>query len=88
MFADIAMLDDDFPVIIGLAEVENRGVAEDIAASERLASAGYRVVHFDSPDERGIDVAFCIVPSVSGSSGVARCGPMCRSYPIFGRAIF
>ncbi len=62
VFADIAMLDDDFPVIIGLAEVENRGVAEDIAASERLASAGYRVVHFDSPDERGIDVAFLYRP--------------------------
>lgn len=59
---DIAEIDDDFPVVIGIAEVENRSVAEDIAASERLAPAGYRVVHFDSPDERGIDVAFLYRP--------------------------
>lgn len=58
VFSDITALDDDFPIVIGVAEVENRGVVESIAATEKLAPAGYRIVHFDSPDERGIDVAF------------------------------
>lgn len=58
VFSDIAALDADFPAVIGVAEVENRGVVEDIATAEKLALADYRIVHFDSPDERGIDVAF------------------------------
>lgn len=57
VFSDITALDDDFPAVIGVAEVENRGIVEDIAAA-KLAAADYRIVHFDSPDERGIDVAF------------------------------
>ncbi len=58
VFSDIAAFDDDFPIVFGVSEVENRGVVEDIAAAEKLAPADYRIVHFDSPDERGIDVAF------------------------------
>ncbi len=58
VFSDIAASDDGFPIVIGVAEVENRGVVEDIAATKKLAPADYRIVHFDSPDERGIDVAF------------------------------
>jgi endonuclease/exonuclease/phosphatase family metal-dependent hydrolase len=45
------------PVIVGLCEIENRAVLEDLAATERLKGAGYAIVHHDSPDERGIDVA-------------------------------
>lgn len=45
------------PVIVGLAEVENRKVLEDLIASRHLINKGYDLVHFDSPDERGIDVA-------------------------------
>lgn len=62
VLSDIAEIDDDFPVVIGVSEVENRGVVEDLAASEALAPARYRIVHFDSPDERGIDVAFLYRP--------------------------
>ena len=58
VFADMAAPDGALPAVIGVAEVENRGVVEDIVATERLAPADYRIVHFDSPDERGIDVAF------------------------------
>ncbi len=47
----------DFPVIVGLAEVENRGVVEDIANSKILEEANYGVCHYDSDDERAIDVA-------------------------------
>jgi len=45
------------PVIMGLSEVENRSVVEDLVATPPLKAAGYKVVHYDSPDARGIDVA-------------------------------
>ena len=45
------------PVIIGLAEVENRRVLEDLINEPALINSNYGIVHFDSPDRRGIDVA-------------------------------
>lgn len=46
------------PVIIGGAEIENRGVLEDLVKEPALIGNDYGVVHFDSPDKRGIDVGF------------------------------
>ncbi len=46
------------PVIIGVCEVENRRVLEDLVKHPRLLDKNYKVVHFDSPDKRGIDVGF------------------------------
>ncbi len=45
------------PAIIGVAEVENRTVLEDLVRSKHLASKGYGIIHYESPDMRGIDVA-------------------------------
>lgn len=45
------------PDIIGLSEVENKQVIEDLIAHPILQEKGYGIVHYDSPDERGIDVA-------------------------------
>jgi len=45
------------PVILGVAEVENRYVLERLVNSKFLESKGYSFAHFDSPDERGIDNA-------------------------------
>lgn len=45
------------PAIIGLSEVENRTVVEDLANDPALLQKDYGIVHFESPDERGIDVA-------------------------------
>lgn len=45
------------PVIIGLAEVENEKVVADLVRSKHLIDEAYSYVHFDSSDERGIDVA-------------------------------
>ncbi len=45
------------PAIIGLCEVENKAVVEDLVASANLKSRNYSIVHYDSPDHRGIDVA-------------------------------
>ncbi len=45
------------PVIIGLAEVENSKVLSDLVRSKNLIKEEYSYVHYDSSDERGIDVA-------------------------------
>ncbi len=43
------------PVLVGVAEVENRYVLEQLVASKFLQQKEYGILHFDSPDERGID---------------------------------
>ncbi len=45
------------PDIIGLCEVENKKVVEDLIHHPNLKDKNYGIVHFDSPDARGIDVA-------------------------------
>jgi hypothetical protein len=45
------------PTLIGGCEIENRGVLEDLVKEPLLINKDYGVVHFDSPDKRGIDVA-------------------------------
>ena len=45
------------PDVIGLCEVENRQVVEDLAHHPNLVDKDYGIIHFDSPDARGIDVA-------------------------------
>ncbi|MEY8868173.1 endonuclease/exonuclease/phosphatase family protein [Meridianimaribacter flavus] len=45
------------PAIVGLAEVENKRVLKDLLASKDLQSINYDYVHYNSLDERGIDVA-------------------------------
>lgn len=52
-----AMNKSDWPVILGLAEVENKDVLKDLIKQKDLVSADYGIVHYDSPDTRGIDVA-------------------------------
>jgi len=49
--------EDGFPAIVALAEVENRRVLDDLVSQKEIANAQYSVCHYDSPDERGIDVA-------------------------------
>ncbi|MEM7483982.1 MAG: endonuclease [Bacteroidota bacterium] len=45
------------PVLIGLAEVENENVINTLLQEKALKDKDYAFVHFDSPDERGIDTA-------------------------------
>ncbi len=45
------------PDVIGLCEVENRKVLNDLIEHPRLKIHDYGIVHFPSPDKRGIDVA-------------------------------
>ncbi|HBI81907.1 MAG TPA: endonuclease [Bacteroidales bacterium] len=50
------------PAIIGVSEIENRNVLEDLVASPKLKPAGYSIVHYDSPDRRGVDVGLLYRP--------------------------
>lgn len=45
-------------VVLGVCEIENRAVLEDLIKMPKLASKDYGIVHYDSPDGRGIDVGF------------------------------
>lgn len=50
--------------LLGVAEVENGKVLEDLVNTGSLAKMGYKIVHKDSPDARGIDVGLIYDPSV------------------------
>ncbi len=45
------------PDILGICEVENRKVLEDLVNTDALKPHRYQIIQFDSPDHRGIDVA-------------------------------
>ncbi len=64
----ISQIGDEYtkngPAFIGVSEVENRQVVEDLVHTPPLKSMGYDVVHFDSPDKRGIDVALLYQPKL------------------------
>ncbi len=52
----------DGPALLGVAEIENRSVLEDFSRQEKIAARRYQVIHYDSPDYRGIDVALLYNP--------------------------
>ena len=52
------------PDVIGVAEVENSGVLYKLLSSSLLRKYDYKVVHYDSHDRRGIDVALLYRSSV------------------------
>ncbi|MEO8760348.1 MAG: endonuclease/exonuclease/phosphatase family protein [Bacteroidia bacterium] len=52
----------DGVAVIGLCEIENRSVLESIVAAPKLVSRGYKIVHVEGPDRRGVDVAFLYNP--------------------------
>lgn len=47
------------PAAVAICEAENRGVLEDIVYGTNLSKYNYRIIHEDSPDQRGIDV--CLI---------------------------
>ena len=55
---DIAAVQKEYPIVIGVSEIENRSVLEDLVEQPKLKGANYRICHYDSPDARGVDVAF------------------------------
>ena len=52
----------DGPAILGVSEIENRSVLEDLVADELLKDRNYQIVHYDGPDRRGVDVGLLYNP--------------------------
>lgn len=52
----------DGPAILGLSEIENREVIEDLIAMPLIARRNYQIIHYHSPDRRGVDVALIYQP--------------------------
>jgi len=44
------------PHILGVSEIENRSVLEDLVKMPQLEKSNYGIIHYESPDERGVDV--------------------------------
>ena len=57
VIAEIAKLDGGL-VVLGVSEIENEQVLLDLAATELLKPYHLSVCHHESPDRRGVDVAF------------------------------
>lgn len=53
----------DGPALIGVAEIENETVLKDLIHQPELESRKLRIIHFESPDSRGIDVAMLYNPA-------------------------
>lgn len=52
------------PAVIGVSEIENQSVLEDLVLRGNFAKKGYKVVHYDSPDRRGVDVGLLYNPTL------------------------
>lgn len=52
------------PAILGVSEIENRKVLEDLIKTGAMPSMGYEIIHYDSPDRRGIDVGLLYNPQL------------------------
>ncbi len=50
------------PAIIGVSEIENKSVLDDLVANPAIAKWNLQVVHHDSPDARGVDVGLLYNP--------------------------
>ena len=59
-----AMKDENsvYHAVLGVSEIENRHVLEDLVNDPQIADAGYMIAHFDGPDNRGVDVGLLYQP--------------------------
>jgi len=61
------------PAVLGVSEIENREVLEDLAAHPLLKESNYQIIHYDSPDLRGVDVALLYRPRFFRVTASASC---------------
>ena len=52
------------PAIIGVSEIENNRVLEDLLKQPALADRGYKYIHYEGEDQRGVDCAFFYNPEL------------------------
>lgn len=48
--------------VLGVSEMENRRVLEDLVAQPEIKDRNYQIIHYESPDRRGVDVALLYNP--------------------------
>jgi hypothetical protein len=60
----VALGQGEMPAIVGLCEIENRFVLDRLIFDTPLRQVNYRVIHRDSPDARGVDVAILYRPDI------------------------
>ncbi len=54
----------ELPAVIGLTEVENRKVLEDLINDPKLRKGAYKIIHEDGVDPRGIECALVYNPEI------------------------
>ena len=52
-----------FHSVLGVSEIENRLVLEDLVSQPEIAEVNYQILHYDGPDVRGIDVGLLYRPN-------------------------
>ena len=62
VIADMAKANGAFHTVLGVSEIENRLVLEDLVSQPELLPARFEIVHYDSPDARGVDVGLLYRP--------------------------
>lgn len=55
-------LTPDGIAVLGVSEIENKTVLEDLVATPDLKPFDFHIVHYDSPDKRGVDVGLLYQP--------------------------
>lgn len=89
VISDIGQAEDlkGAPAIVGICEVENRLVIEDLVNHENISESNYKIIHKDSPDSRGIDVALLYRPEYFTPSSV-KAQPLFIHNPVTGERIY
>lgn len=64
VISEMAKANGMFHTVLGVAEIENRMVLEDLIMQPELMPANFQIVHYDSPDNRGVDVAMLYRPDL------------------------
>lgn len=52
----------EIPDVVALCEIENRGVLDRLLSNTPLKNSNYKIIHKESPDHRGIDLALLYNP--------------------------
>ena len=62
VIAEMAKDNGRYHTVLGVSEVENRHVLEDLVAEPEIADANFQIIHYDGPDRRGVDCALLYRP--------------------------
>ena len=60
----VALGEGEMPALVGVCEIENREVLERLIFDTPLSNLNYRIIHRESPDARGVDVALLYQPDI------------------------